>query len=464
MRDGLLRAYHALPPWARTVAAATRGVYLNAWRYGAETERLVEEALERDTWSPEQWRRWQEERLAFLLHRAATRVPYYRSQWQERRRRGDRASWEVLANWPILDKQVVREHSHGFLADDCNPRQLFEEHTSGTTGGSLRLWCSRTTLRRWYALFEARCRRWHGLTRQDRWAILGGQLVAPVQSRRPPFWVWNPAMRQLYMSAYHLAPDLVPHYLDALQRHRITYIIGYTSALNSLARHALELGRADIRLKVAITNAEPVFGWQRSAISRAFNCPVQETYGMAEYVAAAGDCDHGTLHMWPDTGVVETDGDAALLGTGLLNDDMPLIRYRVGDRVRCAVQTALCGCNRTLPVLGQIEGRTDDVLHTRDGRQVGRLDPVFKADLPVVEAQIIQDTTERVQVLYVPTPEFDETHATDLVRRIQERLGPIEVDLRRVGIIPRQANGKFRAVISRVPSHQHTRAEGAAGA
>src|SRR5690606_2199212 len=95
----LLTFYHHLPPPVRNLAASLRGYYLRSWRYGPETERLVEEALEREHWSAEQWKRWQEERLAYVLHRAATQVPYYRQQWSERRRRGDTASWEVLENW-----------------------------------------------------------------------------------------------------------------------------------------------------------------------------------------------------------------------------------------------------------------------------------------------------------------------------------------------------------------------------
>ena len=38
-------------------------------------------------------------------------------------------------------------------------------------------------------------------------------------------------------------------------------------------------------MTVAITNAEPVYDYQRATIAQAFNCPVRETYGMAEIVA-----------------------------------------------------------------------------------------------------------------------------------------------------------------------------------
>src|SRR6185295_18022612 len=96
-----------------------------------------------------------------------------------------------------------------------------------------------------------------------------------------------------------------------------------------------------LTLTVAITNAEPLFDYQRSVIAKAFRCPVRETYGMAEIVATASECGEGALHLWPEVGCVEVfDGDhpagngssGDLICTGLFNADMPLIRYRVGDR------------------------------------------------------------------------------------------------------------------------------------
>ena len=53
-----------LPYPLRVAAASAKGYYLRWWRYGPETERLVEEALERESWTSTQWKSWQEERLA----------------------------------------------------------------------------------------------------------------------------------------------------------------------------------------------------------------------------------------------------------------------------------------------------------------------------------------------------------------------------------------------------------------
>jgi phenylacetate-CoA ligase len=398
-----------------------------------------------------------------MLRRAAEHVPYYRRLWERRRAAGDHASPERLESWPVLSKQAVRADPRAFVDDGCDFRSLRHEHTSGTTGTPLSLFQSRETVRTWYGISEARIRHWNGLDRRDRWAIFGGQLVVPVERARPPFWVWNAGLRQLYCSSYHLAPGNVEAYVDALRRHRVRYVFGYASSLHSLARLAAERGIALPAMRVAIANAEPIYSYQREEIGAAFQCPVRETYGMAEMVAAASECGEGSLHAWPDVGVAEVlhdedDSPAApgesgrLVATGLVNREMPLIRYDVGDRVRFAPESraCACACGRRLPILEQIEGRSDDVVVTPDGRRVGRFDPVFKADFPIREAQIVQEAPDRLVVSVVPASGWLPEHAEDLRRRVAMRVGgSMTVAVESVEGIPRTKAGKFRAVVRR---------------
>jgi phenylacetate-CoA ligase len=461
MHDLTLAVYHRLPSPVQSLAATCRGSWLRRWRYGPETESLMAEAQARESWSVARWTGWREERLAQLLDRAATRVPYYREHWAERRRRGDRRPWDRLEHWPILDKESLRATPARFVADDCNIARMFHDHTSGTSGKSLDVWLSRDTVRGWYALFELRCRVWHGVAGHDRWAILGGQLVVPVLRRKPPFWVWNAALNQLYCSSYHLAPVFTPRYLDALQTFRISYLCGYPSALYELAEAALRIGRDDIRLRVAITNAEPLFDYQRKAIASAFHCQVRESYGMTEIAAAASECEAGRLHEWPEAGLMEVVDEhgqvesgvaGELVATGLLNGDMPLIRYRVGDRIARGAGATNCPCGRRLPIVKTVEGRSDDTLYTRDGRRIGRLDPIFKRGLAITEAQIVQEALDRITVRYVPLPEFDAAAGRRLESAIRARLGDVQVVLEPLTVIPRGVNGKFRAVVCMIPA------------
>jgi phenylacetate-CoA ligase len=232
--------------------------------------------------------------------------------------------------------------------------------------------------------------------------------------------------------------------------------MGYPSSLATLAQAVLESGREDLKMAVVITNAEPVYDFQRTIISEAFKCPVQETYGMAEIVVAGSECSASRLHLWPEVGSVEViNGDESLqegasgdlVCTGLLNVDMPLIRYKVGDRGSINRGFESCRCDRKLPEISRIEGRANDVLVAPDGRRVFWLNPVFYG-LPVREAQIIQETIDKLKVRYVPASGFSSHTELSIIERLYARMGKVEVTMERVDAVPRGANGKFRAVIS----------------
>jgi phenylacetate-CoA ligase len=162
------------------------------------------------------------------------------------------------------------------------------------------------------------------------------------------------------------------------------------------------------------------------------------------------------LHQWPEFGHIERREDGELVCTSLLNADMPLIRYRVGDRGQHAAEAAAdpCPCGRKLPVLGAIDGRTIDVLVSPDGRiQAACVGSVF-SDLPVRHSQIIQEAIDRLVVRVAPAPEFAHEHEQLIRHRLQQRMGEIRVQVERVVEVPRTANGKLRAVVCNLTMDQ----------
>ena len=164
-----------------------------------------------------------------------------------------------------------------------------------------------------------------------------------------------------------------------------------------------------------------------------------------------------------DLGDAVSTGDSGdLICTGLLNGDMPLVRYRIGDRGAEAPQTS-CSCARTLPAVARIDGRSDDVLYTTDGRAVGRLDPVFKGHLPIREAQIIQHSLKQIRVRFVPAADFTPASLSELSERLRARLGPVEIVTEALDAIPRTDRGKFRAVVCQLSREDRERVRAGRG-
>ena len=187
---------------------------------------------------------------------------------------------------------------------------------------------------------------------------------------------------------------------------------------------------------------------------------------MSEIVVGGSECEAGRLHAWPEVGMTEVLSDEGnvpaaegnvgrIVATGLFNSDMPLVRYDTGDRGALDSSEAACACGRRLPLLRSLDGRSDDVLLTADGRRIGRLDPVFKTSLAIREAQIIQETLSRVRVRIVAAEGYGEVDRRRIAEGLRERLGTgVEIEFEQVDDIPRTRAGKFKAVISqlRAPS------------
>ena len=459
MRGLALRLYHRLPAPARSIAATLEGYYLRWWRYGPMSERLMQEAIEREHWSAEQWRQWREERLAYVLERAATRVPFYRDQWSARRRRGDRASWAQLENWPILEKETVRQQPRAFVADDCSVRRMFHLRTSGTTGTPLEMWRTHDAVRGLYGIGLARTRGWHGVGLEHRRAMLGGQLVTPVHAAAAAVL----GLERRVAAALHvlLSPGtrshpVLPRRPGALPRRvsgrlcLLTPRIGARRAASRPARSAdgrrvgerRTVGRRPAwrdRRRVPMSGARDIrHGGERGGghrVSAAAACTCGPRWGISK-------CSTGGRRS-------PTGGFGEFVCTGLLNADMPLIRYRLADWGRLAPASERCPCGRTLPLISGIEGRTTDLLLTRDGRRVFWLNPVVYG-LPVRQAQFVQETLDRIVVRYVAGPGFDAESAGTIIQRLRERMGEVQVELSEVAEIPRTTGQKLRSVICNV--------------
>lgn len=191
----------------------------------------------------------------------------------------------------------------------------------------------------------------------------------------------------------------------------------------------------------------------------AFQCKVRDGYSLTEYVNWISECENKTFHISPEAGVVEIvdNNDKAvkhgvageIISTTLFNYAMPMLRYRTGDLAIKSEERCLCG--RELPVIEKIIGRIDDYIITPDGKNVGRLDPVFKSTENIVEAQIIQEEKEKINLLIVPASNFSQKDADKIIRNLRSRIGKeMIVSLHKVANIKRNVNGKFKSVICKI--------------
>ena len=85
-----------------------------------------------------------------------------------------------------------------------------------------------------------------------------------------------------------------------------------------------------------------------------------------------------------------------------------------------------------------------------------RLDYLFKGLSGVAEGQVVQESLSHLVINVVPSPHYTPEDGEAIVQRIASRHGlrpEVRIEVRLLEKIPRERNGKFRPVISRV-SHE----------
>lgn len=457
MSSLMQQIYWKAPYFIKNWMASINAKKLDKWRFGKDFEQVCAELKEHENWSKEQFDDYQSKQLSVMIQHAAANVPYYKKLFAEFN--VDPAAIKTpadLTQLPILEKDTVRKNPDCLLDETLGRQSLAAQYTSGTTGTPLKLYRDTRTYSAVVAFYEAR---WHDVAgmkkRQNSSVSIGGQLVVSPQRTKPPFWVCNNHWKQLYMSSYHLAPDYLGFYVDQLRVFAADYIEGYPSSIYTIARYILDNKLPPVPFKVCFTTAEMLYDYQRQAIKAAFCCDTYNQYGCGELTVFAAQCPQNRMHLSPEMGIVEVldDNDQPLppgktghlICTSLINKVQPFIRYRLGDIGSLSEEK--CSCGSPLPLLGSIEGRNDDVLITRDGRRIGRLDPVFKGTKGIAEAQIIQHDYDKFTIKVVPTKDYKPRDGQDIKHRLLERLGKGEVLVELVDNIERTKTGKFKAVI-----------------
>ncbi len=364
-----------------------------------------------------------------------------------------------LARLPILEKDPVRAAPLEFVDERLDHRRLLTETTTGTTGTPIRVFMTRHALEEHYAFFEARCRRAAGFDYgKDPFVTFGVRRVVARQRTRPPFWCYNYAGRQLYMSVYHLAPQYLRSYCRELKRRPYRALMGYPSAMTAVAQYMLAEGVRGIHIPIALTSGETLHPQQRAVIEEAFGGRVYDQYGCSEMALFAAEGRCGRMHISPDYGLVEiVDDDGRPLPpgraghvvcTGLVNDAQILLRYRMGDMA--AIDPRPCTCGSAFPVFQSVEGRAANAILLADGRKLFRMSAI-DAEIPSIrQYQIVQEEMDTF-TLYVVTAEGFTEREERLVRaNLAASVGPARITVRRVEKITQGPGGKYASVVSKL--------------
>ena len=449
--------YQRSPVVAQSAIVSLYGLAGRIVRNGAQFRHILEELEESEWYSADQFQALQDEKLRKLIAHCYEYVPFYRGVM---RARGlvprDISTTADLSKLPYVTREDLRTRTEEFLSTAPERGRLYPSTSSGTTGTPLKL------LRDQYSVSFEQASLWRhwriaGVPLWGRRATLRGHPVVPQRQMAPPYWRVNRAENQLIMSGFHLSDERTRDFANAIRDFGAIGLEAIPSAVYFLARAMLE---QDIRLKLrcVVTGSEPVYPEHRPVIEEAFGCKVFDFYSQSERVCFGMECElHTGLHLAPEYGIVEyvepewehDEGLVEVVGTGLNNYKMPLIRYQTEDFI--SSHPSPCPCGRAMPLLPALDTRAGGILRTPDGRNIAYslVNYAFMGTKNFRKSQLIQEELDRIRVKIVPAQEYTEEDGRLLVEKLSSYLGEgVKITLELVDDIERARSGKYEWIVS----------------
>lgn len=426
--------------------------------------RAYRETFSRNDWMDRatrpQWLAWQSRALAAVLDFATRQVPAY----QPLRPSVERfPPFDALKDFPPLGKEQLQQDIDRYLPRDFARIPHYECTTGGTSGNQLKFFLDNPS----HAIETAFIhRQWArvGYTPKRKKATFRGVKFAGLPEG--VYWQPNPIYHELQFSPFHMNDHTLDRYLEQLIRYQPDYLHGYPSAIDVLAEYLLRNGLVGQLppLRAVLLGSEGCRPHQRSRIEQAFQTRVFSWYGHSERLVLGGECERDSAyHHFPDYGILEIlaeDGRACdregeegeVVGTGLHNFSMPLIRYRTGDYA--TRRDAACACGRCWDRFDQVVGRwKQDLIVGRNGSRISTTalnmhGPVFDK---IIRYQYYQDTVGCCELRVMTTPAFGETDRITIERAYRDKIGEeLDIRVRPVADIPLTALGKLKLLDSRL--------------
>lgn len=385
-----------------------------------------------------------DKRLTDFLQTAAAKSDWY-----------NKYKGKSLCEFPVLEKEdlVNNFDSIKTIADD-NAIVCF---TGGTTGASMKVVYSYTDMQDRCALLD-HFRAAYGYKLGKKTAWFSGKSVVRNKDLKNGICYRDDYINKIrFFSTFHISDENFKIYCRAFLSFRPEFIVGSPSSVYDLCSYALKRGlEAKGIVKVFFSTAETVLPHHREVIFKILGCEIVDQYASSEGAPFIIQCKSGSMHIHPLSGVFEVVDDemkpsneGEILVTSFTTHGTPLIRYRIGDRIKLASDDYKCACGSSYQVVESIDGRNTDFIWSPENGKInlGNISNCTKNIPGIICFQVTQRHENKIMVKVVCSSSFSDKEEEQFLQAIKLRVGKsMEIDIERVPSIPREKSGKFRIV------------------
>jgi phenylacetate-CoA ligase len=401
------------------------------------------------------------EKMKRLLSHAFHNVEYYKEIFKKYRIHPQNInSYEDIKKIPLLTKADIQNNLKKMIAIN-HLKPLSKAKTSGTTGIPLILYKDRITSS-YHRASIYRGIQWYGL---DIGALQARLWGVPVNhTDRFKVKIIDFLLNRFREKSMNFDDKVLYGFYEKMKKKKPDYIRGYTSMVYQFAQFLKEnnLSVPNQNLKMVICTAETIFEFQKIIIEETLGRKLVSEYGCAEAGIISFECPLGGHHIMSDCiyeEFLETDDLSSrnaykeIIVTDLHNYSMPIIRYRLGDRIVPKEDT--CQCGRGLPLIEKVEGRLMNFVLGVNGKKYHEtifdytILQLIKNNIGIKHFKVYQKAVDEIKIELVKNDYFDEAGLQYISNKIKDYLGrETKIYFEFVDNIQRESSGKLRYFVS----------------
>lgn len=349
-----------------------------------------------------------------------------------------------LDEFPMMDRETYTLNIENLQTNYSKP--YFVRKSSGSTGTPVPQFVTKEMLLA-KRVSHQKTLAWYGLRRESAEFKLGG---LPVDFKtKLYYWFKN----KRYVSSYQISPKSISKIARSYNRMQPEIMYGYPSAIFNFITNAKNMGIDLHHPKIIVTHAENLYREIEEKYREIFpQSEIVNQYWATE-ANIAETCPKGKLHIDEDTVICEVinpdkGGVGALHITNLFSNCVPLIRYKIGDRVKITDEP--CECGRNTKIIESLEGRDIEIIELQNGTKF----PVtaiyiakFSTNMESYQL-VFYKSVGKIELRYIPIKKGKPIEEENIRHYIAVKFGLV-TEFKALDQLELSAGGKFKKLIIR---------------
>lgn len=452
------KAFKILPIHLQNIAISLVNSKLYRVRHSGKYKEYLDYYKKWDDANQEELREEEIKRLKSFLRYVKDNSAWYKNNISE-----EAIKSGELNSIPILEKDEIINNLNEIKT--LSEKDGVVNSTGGTTGKSMKTVYAKSDMQERIALLDYfRSQHGYKLGKKTAW-FSGKNLISENDINNGICSHYDFINKIRFYSTFHISEKNFDVYWSSIERFKPEFIVGFPSSVYEICRIADSKGlKLNKDVKVFFPTAETVLPMHREVIGRVMGCKLVNQYASSEGAPFILECTEGRLHIHPLTGVFEVVDEnmeptleGEILVTSFATKGTPLIRYRIGDRIKLSPSEDMCACGSLFPLVEKIEGRSNDFLYSSDKGKVYIVNLIDAAKDKRITGlssfQAVQNEKNKIILKIVATEFFKNNEEKIFIKNIRQRVGGnLQIEIQYVREIAREKSGKFRIIKNNLES------------